>query len=225
MEKHQPDQHPQEAKGAHGAAASPVIVMVPLAALTMVQEQLDRLTAAMHHLSIRAVPVYNEPEFGAPWEDKPRGALVGGGQKPQQQPSESQSEAEGVEDFPCTTKWQLYFYGADARAQAVRLMRGGLEASLAGGLFEPQDTLKLFELEDEATPWRCLRLLFETRRGRVFKRTMRDRVLASGTAAVSTNQPKNVSLYCLFSDNCLFTGTAADLVAWCQQHSDSGDEI
>lgn len=104
-------------------------------------------------------------------------------------------------------------------------MRSGLESSIAEGMFEPQDAIKLFELEDEVTPWRCLRLLFETRRGRSFKRIMRDLVQASETATVSTNQPKNVSLYCLFSDNCLFSGTAADLVTWCGQPSESVKEI
>lgn len=54
-------------------------------------------------------------------------------------------------------------------------------------LFEPQDSIKLYELEDEATPWRCLRLVFETRRGLVFKRTMRDVVAATGTIKVCTN--------------------------------------
>jgi hypothetical protein len=70
-----------------------------------------------------------------------------------------------------------------------------------------------------------LRLVFETRRGLVFKRTMRDVVAANGNVTISTNQPKNVSLYALFSDNIIFTGTAADLVAWCVREVDGEQEV
>jgi hypothetical protein len=125
----------------------------------------------------------------------------------------------------CTTKWQLYFHGMDARAEAVRLMSQGMEVSMATCLFEPQDSIKLYELEDEATPWRCLRLVFETRRGLIFKGTMRDVVVANGNVKICTIQPNNVSLYALFSDNIILDGTMADLLAWCQKNGKDEQEI
>ena len=118
----------------------------------------------------------------------------------------------------CTTKWQLYFYEQDTKAMAVAMMQEGLESCLAKNVFEPQDAIKLYELEDEATPWRCLRLVFETRRGLVFKGIMRDIVGGHGEVKVTTNQPKNVCLYALYSDNVLFAGTMGDLSKWAVQH-------
>ena len=52
----------EESKSDQGAAAEPEIVMVPLEALKMMQTQLDMLNAAMHALSVRAVPVYKDHE-------------------------------------------------------------------------------------------------------------------------------------------------------------------
>jgi hypothetical protein len=74
----------------------------------------------------------------------------------------------------------------DAKAEAVRLMSQGMEVSMATCLFEPQDSIKLYMLEDEATPWRCWRLVFETRRGLIFKGTMRDVVAANGNVKICT---------------------------------------
>jgi hypothetical protein len=179
----------------------------------------------MHALSIRAVPVNNEPEDDIAWQLQALGGHKGKGQKRSRESSVQQHEAEAGEEFMCTTKWQLYFHEKDTKSEAVGLMRQGMESSIATNLFEPQDTIKLYELEDEATPWRCLRLVFETRRGLVFKRTMRDVVAATGNVKISTNQPKNVSLYALFSDNIIFNGTAADLVAWCVEQADGEQEI
>ena len=46
---------------------------------------------------------------------------------------------------------------------------------------------------------------------------MRDIVAAHSNIKVTTNQPKNVCLYSLYSDNVLFTGTMADLAKFGMQ--------
>ena len=62
MQSKQPPTQSEESKSSQGADAEPEIVMVPLTALKMVQAQLDVLNAAMHALSVRAVPVYKDHE-------------------------------------------------------------------------------------------------------------------------------------------------------------------
>lgn len=41
-------------------------------------------------------------------------------------PPVQQYDAEGDEDLMCTTKWQLYFHGKDAKAEAISLMSQGM---------------------------------------------------------------------------------------------------
>ena len=90
--------------------------MVPLAVLTNVQRQLDKLTVAMHQLTVRAVPVYKQSQFQATSKDQVLGTFGRAPQQAQQQPSEPASDSEGYDDEPCTIKWQLYYYDAKARA-------------------------------------------------------------------------------------------------------------
>lgn len=69
MQKHHPSISGEEAKSNQSMPGEPDIVMVPLESLKVVQEQLDKLTSAMHHLSIRAVPLYKDFEDAEPWCD------------------------------------------------------------------------------------------------------------------------------------------------------------
>jgi hypothetical protein len=189
------------------------------------QVELDKMNAAMHALSVRAVPVYNDHEDHKAWPLPPGDRSKAAREKRSRDNSQQWSAVEADEAVMCTTKWQLYFYEKGTKAMAVGMMREGVERCLAKNVFEPQDAIKLFELEDEATPWRCLRLVFETRRGLVFKGVMRDIAGERGTIKITTNQPKNVCLYSLFSDNVLFAGTMADLAKWAEQHGVNEQEI
>ena len=188
MEKRHNCAKQQYTSSNQASAHAPDIVMVPLASLALVQEQLDKLSQAMHHLSIRAVPVSMYPELEEEVELQQQNYNESNQEAKQKiaLPSLQKHSKPSTKELMGNTKWQLYYHGKSQREIAIKLLVTGLKESIHERAFEPQDVIIMQELEDPATPWCCFRLEFETRRMLLFKRIMRDIVLASKNASVTT---------------------------------------
>ena len=85
---------------------------------------------------------------------------------------------------------------------AAKILKGKEECCLSG-------------LTDDNSAWCCLRLEFLTRYYLEFKRIMRDTVDSHGEISLTTNQPKNVSLYQGASEAAIFLGSITGLENWC----------
>ena len=62
-------------------------------------------------------------------------------------------------------------------------------------MIDTKDVIKLHQISDTESPWKCIRLEISEVQVVIFKTIMRDVVKSTGSISISTSQPKDVSLY------------------------------
>jgi hypothetical protein len=84
---------------------------------------------------------------------------------------------------------------------------------LQANVLNPQDDCTIYELLDEATDWRCIRLESPTNGQVSFKALMKLIILGAGNIAIVTNQPANVRLFSAVAKEFLFHGSVDGIQA------------
>ena len=91
------------------------------------------------------------------------------------------------------------------------MVRAGVKLNIESQHVNPHDRCTVYELKEEATHWRAIRLEFLTLQSYNFKACMRNTVVGTGHPGFTTNQPKSVSLYAAEATVPLFSGSMMEL--------------
>ena len=75
----------------------------------------------------------------------------------------------------------------------------------------------MYQISDTTSLWKCIRLELVEVKVREFKTIMRDTVRSTNSLAITTNQPKDVSLYKIEQHEPLFIGTADNMCKYLSQ--------
>jgi hypothetical protein len=122
-------------------------------------------------------------------------------------------------------RWQLYYHSGGNRDDAFRLFRTGVRVALQSNALNPQDECTLYDLTDELTDWRCLRLESPTNAELAFKSLMKAIVLANGNLGIVTVQPANVDLFSAKADETTYQGSIENMHQRFGDESDATSEI